>query len=254
MQVANWTTVLGDFDDASLTYFGDTSTFTTRDDGYYVRTRGPDGELQDYKVAYVFGVDPLQQYLIEFPGGRLQALTLAWDTRPAEEGGQRWFHLYPEEEVGWDDPLHWTGPYLNWNYMCAACHSTDLKRGYDAATDAYETAWAEIDVGCEACHGPGSTHVSWANRESAAAGESPTQPQRSYANAADVGLLVDLADRSGGTWTFAPGDSIASRTAPLASNAQIETCAPCHARRTVVGAGFAPGRPLLDTHRPQVLE
>ncbi len=257
MQVANETTVLGDFDNASLTYYGDTSTFTRRDDGYYVRTRGADGELHDYRVAYVFGVDPLQQYLIEFPGGRLQALTLSWDTRPAEQGGQRWFHLYPEEEVGWDDPLHWTGPYLNWNYMCAACHSTDLKRGYDAATNSYQTTWEEIDVGCEACHGPGSGHLAWAEEAAGPAAEADSAGAGGadrYASAADVGLLVDLADRSGGTWTFAPGDSIATRTAPRSSNTQIETCAPCHARRRVVDHGFAPGRPLLDTHRPDILE
>jgi len=50
-----------------------------------VRTDGPDGKLHDYEIKYTFGVVPLQQYLIEFPDGRLQALGIAWDSRPAEE-------------------------------------------------------------------------------------------------------------------------------------------------------------------------
>ena len=46
--------------------------------------------------------------------------------------------------------------------MCAECHSTNLRKNYDAATNTYDTTWSEIDVGCEACHGPGSRHVAWA--------------------------------------------------------------------------------------------
>lgn len=108
MQPATAATVLGDFNDASLTHFGVTSSFFKKDGRFMVRTGGPDGKLQDYMVKYTFGVTPLQQYLIEFPGGRLQALGLAWDTRPEEQGGQRWFHLYPGEKIAHDDELHWT--------------------------------------------------------------------------------------------------------------------------------------------------
>ena len=93
MQVADGQTVLGDFDGATLTHFGVTSTFSVRNGEFVVRTEGLDGTLQDYPVAYTFGVAPLQQYLVEFPGGRLQALSVAWDSRPADAGGQRWFHL-----------------------------------------------------------------------------------------------------------------------------------------------------------------
>jgi cytochrome c553 len=78
----------------------------------------------------VFGVYPLQQYLLPLDDGRLQALSIAWDSRPAEEGGQRWYHLYPDEAIAHDDPLHWTGPYQNWNTRCAECHSTDLHKNY----------------------------------------------------------------------------------------------------------------------------
>ena len=162
MQPATPATVLGDFKSAKFTHFGVTSTFTTHDDKYFVRTDGPDGKLRDYEIAYTFGVYPLQQYLIAFPGGRYQALNVAWDARPATDGGQRWFHLYPNEAVAHDDILHWTGPYQNWNFMCAECHSTNVDKAYDAATDSYRTTYSEIDVSCEACHGPGSAHIAWA--------------------------------------------------------------------------------------------
>ena len=162
MQVANATTVLGDFNNATFTYNGVTSTFFKKDGAFFVRTDGPDGALHEYRIAYTFGIDPLQQYLVEFPGGRLQALSICWDTRPKAAGGQRWFHLYPDEKVDFRDVLHWTGPAQNWNYMCADCHSTNVKKNYDAATERFATKWSEVDVSCEACHGPGSKHVEWA--------------------------------------------------------------------------------------------
>ena len=118
--------VLGDFRNAKFSYAGTTSVFSTRDGKYFVRTDGPDGKLADFEIKYTFGVEPLQQYLIELPGGRLQALGIAWDTRPKAQGGQRWFHLYPDQNLRAGDPLHWTGVNQNWNFMCAECHSTRL--------------------------------------------------------------------------------------------------------------------------------
>ena len=108
---------------------------------------------------------PLQQYLVEFPGGRMQALSLAWDTRPQDQGGQRWFHLYPAEQIRHDDELHWTRLNQNWNSMCAECHSTRLEKNYDPVSRTFATTWSEVDVSCEACHGPGSDHVAWAERK-----------------------------------------------------------------------------------------
>ena len=115
MEVASETTVLGDFDNASFTYAGITSTFSKRDGKFIVRTDGPDGQLHDYEIAYTFGFTPLQQYLVAFPGGRYQSLPIAWDARPRAQGGQRWFHMYPAERITSTDPLHWTGPNQNWN-------------------------------------------------------------------------------------------------------------------------------------------
>ncbi len=245
MRVATEKTVLGDFNNATFTSHGVTSTFSKRDGKFFARTDGPDGKLHDYEIKYTFGVTPLQQYLVEFPGGRYQALGIAWDTRPKSEGGQRWFHLYPNEKITYKDPLHWTGPNQNWNYMCAECHSTNLQKNYNLEHDRYQTTWSEINVSCEACHGPGSNHVKWA--EAVAGGGKPY-------NRGGKGLVVQLKDPDNGTWSFEAEASTAKRSTPLRSNVQVETCARCHSRRGVIDDEYVYGHPLMDTHRPALLD
>ena len=162
MAEATEETVLGDFADASFTYDGVTSRFFRRGEGFVVRTDGPDGVLTDYQIDYVFGFTPLQQYLVPLPDGRYQALGIGWDSRPEEDGGQRWFHLYPGERVDHRDVLHWTKLSQSWDSQCAECHSTNLRKNYRWPEDRFGTTFSEIDVSCEACHGPGSRHVTWA--------------------------------------------------------------------------------------------
>ena len=142
MQPASEETVRGDFDNTKLTHFEQISLFFREDGRFMVRTEGADGKNFDYPIKYTFGVEPLQQYLIEFPGGHLQALSLAWDTRPKENGGQRWFHLYPDEQITHDDELHWTRPSQNWNSMCAECHSTHLEKKYNPLDRTFATTWS----------------------------------------------------------------------------------------------------------------
>src|SRR5882672_9542986 len=109
MQKATAATVLGDFADTRVEHSGATTTFSRSGDKFMVRTDGPDGALHEYEIAYTFGVYPLQQYLIAMPGGRFQALGIAWDSRPKDQGGQRWLQLYPGQQLRPGDPLHWTG-------------------------------------------------------------------------------------------------------------------------------------------------
>lgn len=243
MQVASAATVLGDFNNATFTSHGVTSRFFRRDGKFFVRTDGPDGKLQDYEITYTFGVRPLQQYLIEFPGGRYQVLGIGWDTRSRNEGGQRWFHLYPDEKITHDDILHWTGANQNWNYMCAECHSTNLQKNYDPENDRYQTSWSEINVSCEACHGPGSSHVEWA-RAVGRGGQFSYETQK--------GLVVQLKDT--GKWNIDTQTGTAKRSPAPQSHIQIETCARCHSRRAVIHDEYVHGRPLMDTHRPALLD
>ncbi len=242
MAVADSTTVLGNFDNATYTYGGVTSRFSTREGRYYVTTDGPDGRLTEYPVAYTFGVYPLQQYLIAFPKGRYQALGIAWDTRTTAEGGQRWYHLYPGERVDHADVLHWTGLLQNWNFMCAQCHSTNLQKGYVVAADSYATTWSEIDVSCEACHGPGSRHVELAQGRGAG----------SWSGAS--GLTVSFRDTTAATWTIDSTTGIAKRSAPRGNRMEVETCGLCHARRAQVWPDSAAGRILAQTQRVATLE
>ena len=242
MDHATEKTVLGDFNDASFDYYGVRSRFFRKDGKFFVETDGPDGKLATFQVKYTFGVDPLQQYLIEFPDGRVQALSIAWDSRPKDKGGQRWFHLYPNENIRHDDILHWTKLNQNWNFMCAECHSTDVHKNYDATNDRYATTWKEISVGCEACHGQGSNHVAWA------------QSQQSWLpfnrrEDRSKGLLAHFDERRGVVWSHNPRNGEPQRNLPTnLLRTEVEVCGRCHARRSEISEDWVPGHWLSDTH------
>jgi predicted CXXCH cytochrome family protein len=242
MAHASEATVLGDFNDASFGYHGVTSRFFRKDGKFLVETDGPDGKLATFEVKYTFGLDPLQQYLVEFGDGRVQALSLAWDARPKDEGGQRWFHLYPDEDIKHDDVLHWTKLNQNWNFMCAECHSTGVRKNYDAAKDRFATHFAEISVGCEACHGEGSRHVAWAHARDGWSPFGKTDDPR-------MGLLARFDERRGVAWSIDPKTGNAARNfTPATTRKEVETCGRCHARRGEFSEDWIPGRPLSDTH------
>jgi predicted CXXCH cytochrome family protein len=243
MQPAIDSTVLGNFKDATIDYYGTTSKFFRRADKFMVRTDGPDGALHDYEIEYTFGCSPLQQYLVSFPGGRLQALGIAWDSRPREQGGQRWFHLYPDQRIARQSPLFWTGLDQNWNFMCADCHSTNLRKNYDSRTRAFATSYAQIDVACEACHGPGSNHVAWA--------KNPGEWREFEAN---HGLLIAFDERRGAGWEIDPATGNARRNEPRRSEHEIQTCARCHARRSQIHEDYVHGQPVEDDYRVALLD
>jgi tetratricopeptide (TPR) repeat protein len=217
MDVANDTTVLGDFNDTEFTLHGITSRFYKKDGKFFVHTNGPGGVMGDFEITHTFGWFPLQQYLIPFPGGRLQTLHIAWDSRD-----NKWFRVPPEEPVDPDDWLYWTNAAQNWNGMCAQCHSTNLEKNYDPETDSYNTTWSDIDVGCEACHGPGSDHVEWAEMSEMARPE-------------------------------ASNFLLTQKTSGISSRELVEQCAPCHSRRGAMGDYQHTETDLLDNFLPSLL-
>ncbi len=217
MQAATEATVLGDFGGASFQHRGKTWRFFRQSGKFMVHAEGPDGVMADFEVAYTFGVEPLQQYLVPFPGGRLQCLSAAWDTVR-----KRWFYVNPGPAAPPGDWLHWTRPGQGWNAMCADCHSTAVRKRYDPEKDEYQTSWSEIMVGCEACHGPGSSHVAWAVQ--------PAMGRPAVENAALV-----------------------TRTSQLSGPEQVGRCAPCHARRSQFADQGTPGGELLDRFLPVLL-
>lgn len=217
MEVATEETVLGDFKHAAFEHDGVVSRFYRKDGKFFVHTRGPGGQVGEFEITHTFGWYPLQQYLVPFPGGRLQCLPLAWDVKR-----KRWYHLSPDNAPDPTDWLYWTNAGQNWNGMCAECHSTNLKKNYDMKTKTYDTTWSDIDVGCEACHGPGSRHVEWA--------ELPDMARPPVEN-------VDLAVKTSG----------------LGSRDLVELCAPCHSRRAILGDYTHAEPDLLDTMLPSLL-
>lgn len=242
MQPATDATALGDFSHASFSDAGEGAVFFRNQGRYMVRTKGPDGKLHDYQLKYTFGLFPLQQYLIELSRGRLQAFTVAWDSRPRAAGGQRWFSLYPGPKAP-SDSRRWIAIDQNWNSMCADCHSTNVRKNYHPQSRSYATTYAEIDVGCEACHGPGSAHLAWARL-----------PLRQRRLQPDEGLTVALNERRGISWTIDPTTGEVRGSRPPGARREIGVCARCHSRRSQIREDYVHGQPLGDDYRVALLE
>jgi len=229
MDIATDETVLGDFNDVTFEHDGLVNRLYRDGKRFMVRTEGEDGEMHDFEVKYVFGVRPLQNYMVEFDRNpdqpdnevaRVQVLRITWDTVNKE-----WFYLRPpdvDDKLAPDDPLHWTGIAQRWQTMCAECHSTNLKEKFNPETLTYHTTFSEIDVSCEACHGAGSLHVELANRKT-------IFWDRNYG--------YGLAKLKGED-----------------PHPQIEACAPCHSRRGVIDDTFKPGDSYHDFYNLEQLQ
>ena len=226
MSVATDSTVLGVFDGTEFSGSGATTAFSRSDDGFVIESREADGSIDTLLVTHTFGYWPLQQLLVDYEGGRLQSHTVAWNTVDSS-----WFSLYPDDMLQRGDYVHWSGPGMNWNYMCAECHSTDLKKGYVFESDTYETTYEEINVACEACHGPAENHLTWANE---------------VASAMDSVSIAAIGS-SGRGLTFALRNA-------SPSSVELNVCARCHSRRSPISDSYSPGDEYLDHFRLSLLE
>ncbi|GGC04790.1 hypothetical protein GCM10011352_33690 [Marinobacterium zhoushanense] len=210
MQIANENSVLGDFS-GHYADNGIKAEFQHANGRFGLRLT-EQGEAQQWNVRYTFGVYPLQQYLIDMGDGRLQALNIAWDSRPEAKGGQRWFRLdEPEQQIP-GSPLHWRGVYQNWNSMCADCHTTALVKGYSADRDRYDTRYDRLGVGCSACHSQAEAHA-----EAAKSGQS---------------LSAGLDLKARGAWLTGSELHPPRHIGEPSSTDQIQVCGRCHALRT----------------------
>ncbi|MEI7724249.1 MAG: multiheme c-type cytochrome [Bacteroidota bacterium] len=203
MAVASDTSVKGNFNNAEFTWNGKTSKFYKKGGQFFVFTEGVGGVMKEFRISHTFGIRPLQQYLIPFENGKYQCLPIAWNTIE-----KKWFHMaamvYKPDDLEPDNWLYWTNQAQNWNSMCAECHSTNLQKNFDLVSKSYHTTWQDINVNCEACHGPGSAHIEWARLPEMA------RPQDN-----NTGLVV--------------------KTSKINSRQYVESCAPCHARRSSTG-------------------
>jgi len=244
MQLATSATVAGDFANVTVQFHGIASRFYRQQGLFMVETAGEGGKRQAFQIKYTFGFYPLQQYLVEMNNGFIQALNIAWDSRPQEQGGQRWFHLQPDEVINPDHPFFWTRFFQNWNNRCADCHSTNLEKKYDAEKHAYQTSWSEMNVACEACHGPASQHVELARQGKAVGGKT------GFSDA----LIKPMH------WQFKAGQAVASPVDSLpnpAQQQQLKQCGACHSLRTPLHASQSPspqsGHSVESSHRLQLL-
>ncbi|HWA75465.1 MAG TPA: cytochrome c3 family protein, partial [Polyangiaceae bacterium] len=209
---------------------GGTTRFSLRDDAPFVTTQVPGGKTATFPIRYVSGVWPLEQYVVATERGKLQSLGVAWDSRTAAESGAKWFHVYDTPGIAPSDPLFFTAPAQNWNHVCADCHSTLVERRYNPTTDSFDTRWAELSVGCEACHGPGAEHVRTATGGKAAP------------------FAVRL--KPSAPWSPSATGSPAPRSQ---DGVEVEVCAPCHSRRTPLKENFIASDPFLDSFEPDLL-
>ena len=212
----NDSTVKGDFNNVTFKADGVSSRFFKKGKKYFINTEGDDGKNHDFEVKYIFGFTPLQQYLVQFPGGRLQVPRLSWDVNK-----KKWFNQYAGQKIPSHDWLHWTGNAQNWNTMCATCHSTNLKKNYDVKTDTYKTSYSIINVSCESCHGAGKQHVDFINGDDYKSGEKV------------AGSFLKLAKNS-------------------EQKEELNTCAPCHARISELSSSHIDSKEIMDNYIPQI--
>jgi hypothetical protein len=213
MKIADSLSVLANFSNSSFTSNNIKSTFFKIGNEYFVNTQGQDGEYHDYKIEYTFGVTPLQQYIVQFPNGKYQCLQTAWNTE-----GNKWFDLQPDLDIQADEWIHWTGGGLRWNSSCADCHSTNLHKNFDSKLNSYYTTFSEINVSCEACHGPASLHVDYYQKT-----DKSTNPPHMYMDGS------------------------------LSSTELVDKCARCHSRRSQITKAFNYEESFLDQYKPTLL-
>ena len=218
MKIADSTTILADFNNTTFTYKGVKSSFFRKGTDYYVNTQGEDGTYTDYKIIYTFGYTPLQQYIVQFPNGEYNCLLTAWDTLE-----EKWFHLQPDLDIKHDEWINWTGGSQRWNTMCADCHSTNLQKNYDETKGVFNTTFSEINVACEACHGPSSTHVSYFKEQEENEANGVLPPEMYMGSSVPPKELVDK-------------------------------CARCHSRRTNLTPYFDYTGDFMDHYFPRMLE
>ncbi|MEY3018549.1 MAG: hypothetical protein RL336_1684 [Pseudomonadota bacterium] len=215
MQPANAQSVLAPFAGEVFTQGATEVRFFQRDGQFFINTLASDGVRQDFQVHYTFGFTPLQQYLVATDKGRLQAFDIAWDSREKSVGGQRWFHLQPEENPQPGHPFFWQGAYQNWNSRCADCHSTGVEVGFNADSVSYDTRFESVNVACESCHGPAGEHLARAKKNDWQLGS---------------GLINSHAPAA---FSY-DGKAAIAKPQGSSDNSEIDMCGGCHARRSVL--------------------
>jgi len=188
-------------------------------DGAAIRELGPEGE-KSYTIAHVLGGKNVFFFLTPMPGGKLQVLPLAFDSRRKEwydTTGSMVRHLH---EIR-DEALDWTERPLTFNTSCYSCHVSQLSKNYSLENDTYSTTWGEPGINCESCHGPGQPHVA---------------AMRASGDHVDKNKLEIIVIRQ------------------FDSAQKNSMCAPCHAKMSPLDADFQAGDRFFDHYNLVLLE
>lgn len=261
MDLATEKSVLGDFNNVTVTHYSQTARFFKKEDGFYA-SLSQQNHTQEYLISYVFGHFPLQQYLIETQEGRYQVFPFAWDSRDKSEGGQRWYPNYPDEDIAENDRLHWKQPLQNWNGMCADCHSTGLKRNFDTQTSTFSSHFDTINISCASCHGEMANHYkTGGDAVSINASSRSASPMIAPQKHAPLSSLSLGEQKAMGQWLLKDGDKIArwhkledGELKPAKrDNSFMDTCYGCHSLRSPLTDGINPEHAFLDQFTPSLL-
>jgi tetratricopeptide (TPR) repeat protein len=204
----------------SFTHGTQTTTAQMAGDTAQVTALGFNNEVKPFTIDRVIGHDPLRQFLVNGQNGRVHTLEATWDPHKNE-----WFNVYGNEDRKPGEWGHWTGRGMVWNTMCASCHSTRVRKNYDASTDTFHTTMAQQTVSCEACHGPMKEHAT----KLTAQGAKPYTKQPSF--------TIPTTDEQ-----------------RLKNQESMHACALCHARRTELTGDFKPGDNFWDHHSLAIVD
>ncbi len=165
--------VKGDFDNAVYEYHGLPTRLTHSGGRYFMDTVDPEWarlraaagdragppRYRRFSVDRLVGSHWVQEYMHKEPNGRFVRLPVLYHI--AEK---RWTHahgafLAPESDDFWGKSRGFA-----WNDTCLFCHNTTPAKNpvfgsRPGQLVGYDTKVAELGISCEACHGPGGTHV-----------------------------------------------------------------------------------------------
>ncbi len=262
MSQATKENVLADFSAQSLRFNDTTYDLSfSEETGFHITVTDSEKPKTVYSIKYTFGFSPLQQYLVETDNGKMQVLQIAWDSREKEDGGQKWFHILPNENTSVNSRLHWKGSLFNWNGMCADCHSSGLKRNYGAKNNetkknSFNTLWNEINVSCQSCHNNAVDHLTDINSNTIEDQNIKNQTNKNNST------FISWAAEDLGVWRHSESHHTAELTSINAMSIDevkrkrqkhIAVCAGCHSLRTPLVDGFSPSDHFLDVFEPSLV-
>ncbi len=194
--------IVGDFNGVSFTAHGRAYAMNTRDGRHLISVSHGGRPPETFEVHYTLGAKRFQGYLTRLAEGRIYVLPVFWHV--SQKRWVDWKEITPVPDG--DHDLRQI-----WNATCFNCHATNLDAKFDLASKTFGTAWTEMGVTCEACHGPGRPHIA----------------------------LMEAWQKNGKPSDTAPPGIFAPRSATPRQT--FDMCAYCHGNKNNLFLGFLPG-------------